>query len=80
MGVVYLGSSTVGTCEPQEIGTTGDVWLDSTDVGDFNLSTESGTVFMEGVTVGTYSGMEYPALPTGFIQPKIIQTKVIGEG
>lgn len=80
MGKVYVGATEVGTFEPQEVGQTGDVWLDAEDVGDFNFTTPSGNVYLESDIVGTYGNLGYPAQALGFIQPSVIAPKVVGGG
>jgi len=60
LGVVYVEADLVGTFSPDTVGTTGDVYLDADDVGDFTLAA-SGYVFVGALPVGTYTAVAaYP--------------------
>ena len=53
MGKVWFDSVQIGTFEPQTQGTSGDVYVGTTDVGDFTLAA-NGYVYLNGTQIGTY--------------------------
>jgi len=53
MGKVWLDDAEVGTFDPQTEGTSGNILLNSTNIGSFTLAT-SGNVLLDAVEVGTY--------------------------
>ena len=54
VGKVWLDDVTeIGTFEPQTEGTSGDILLNSTNIGSFTLAT-SGNVYANSTVVGTY--------------------------
>lgn len=53
MGKVWLDDVEIGTFNPQTEGTSGDILLNSTNIGSFTLAT-SGNVMLDTVEVGTY--------------------------
>jgi len=53
MGKVWLDDAEVGTFNPQTEGTSGNILLNSTNIGSFTLAT-SGNVLLDTVEVGTY--------------------------
>jgi len=54
-GNVYVNSTIVGDFTDLYVGATGDVFVDTKDVGDFNITSETGYVYVNGTQVGTYS-------------------------
>jgi len=56
MGTVYLDSTVVGTFSPDTEGTSGDVYLDSDDKGDFTLAA-SGYVYLDLTIIGYYTAV-----------------------
>ncbi len=53
MGKVWLDGTEIGTFDPQTEGTSGNILLNSTNIGSFTLAT-SGNVLLDTVEVGTY--------------------------
>jgi len=53
MGKVWLDDVEIGTFDPQTEGTSGNILLNSTNIGSFTLAT-SGNVLLDTVEVGTY--------------------------
>jgi len=53
MGKVWLDDVEIGTFDPQTEGTSGNILLNSTNIGYFTLAT-SGNVLLDTVEVGTY--------------------------
>ena len=67
MGTVWVDTTQVGTFTPDEEGTTGDVYCDSTapfttDVGDFTLAA-TGYVYLGTTIVGVYTATTGPIPP-----------------
>ena len=64
MGDVYLNGVIVGNLEPQAIGATGKVYVDSVEIGSFGPLSTSGEVLLDSVVVGTYTIGDTAALIT----------------
>jgi len=78
VGKVYIDGREVGTFEPQCQGGKGTAYLGEGEVGVFDFVEVSGTVYLDTSDVGTFSGLIPLPTPLGFIQPKVINPKVIG--
>lgn len=64
MGTVYLDTKQIGTFTPDTIGTTGDVYYDAEDIGDFVLHA-TGYVYYETTIIGQYTTADsFPNLET----------------
>lgn len=53
MGKVWLDSAQIGTFNPQTVGTSGSILLNSTNIGTFTLAL-SGYVYVNSTIVGSY--------------------------
>ena len=62
MGKVYLSNVEVGTFTPQTQGTSGNVLVNTTNVGMFTLGGD-GYVYASSTVVGTYVASDYVGLP-----------------
>jgi len=56
MGQVWLDSTVIGSFAPDIVGTSGDVYLDATDMGDFTLAL-NGYVYLDNLIIGTYQAL-----------------------
>lgn len=56
MGIVYVDAVQVGTFHPQIEGTSGNVLVDTTTVGTFDLAA-SGNVLLDTDVIGTYTAL-----------------------
>jgi len=77
MGKAYIDTVELGVFSPQQQYATGYAYTDSVVIGDFNFLTVSGKVYVNGVEVGTYSGLVAGLPIVGFIQPPVINPTVI---
>lgn len=62
MGDVKLHGTVIGTFAPDCEGTTGDIYIDVSDVGDFELEA-SGYVYLNSTLIGVYTATAPPVEP-----------------
>ena len=57
MGNAIIDSTTIGTFDPQTVGTSSTAYIDSTVIGSGGPYTATGTVYLDSVAVGTYTAL-----------------------
>ena len=75
MGKVWLDLTEIGLFEPQTVGTTGNVYLNITDIGDFTLAA-SGNVLLGAVDIGDYVALGGPPPPASVMEDARYRTRI----
>jgi len=75
MGKAYIDSVEVGSFEPQTEGTSGNILLNSTNLGTFTLA-KSGYVYLDTVQIGVYSSLAPPLEDARYRTKVYLQTHI----
>ena len=63
MGKVWLDATEIGTFDPQTEGTSGDIYLNSSDIGSFTALEATGYVYLNSTEIGDYYSLPYQPPP-----------------
>jgi len=76
MGIVWVDTSQVGTFTPDTVGTAGDIFINSTDIGDFGPLLETGDVFLNATKIGEYTAIPIIVPPLGHDPKTVLVTQL----
>jgi len=76
MGIVWVDTSQIGTFTPDTVGTSGTVFLNSTNIGMFGPLLETGDVFLNGTKIGVYTAIPVIIPPLGHDPKTVLVTQL----